>query len=233
MSPDPTVISRDLTDPQSWNMYSYTFNNPLALVDPDGKWPTPFRRMLDQNYFGKELHFSSNDVAVIVNESADQDGFFNGGQAAFNSFMHDMRNGYKPGDAASANAATGADIASEIGSAVESQLYSEWSAQHSEDDGPISYGHDDALKHLANAEHAAQDSTSPEHGGKPWWGIDTPTSWVRAGRHALDEYFSSHATSGSDEAAQQEAAYQTQVVYSQYVTRLNATRKSVAIRTAR
>jgi RHS repeat-associated protein len=28
-------------NPQSWNKYSYTFNNPLKLVDPDGHFPTP------------------------------------------------------------------------------------------------------------------------------------------------------------------------------------------------
>ena len=28
-------------NPQSWNKYTYTFNNPLTLVDPDGHFPTP------------------------------------------------------------------------------------------------------------------------------------------------------------------------------------------------
>jgi len=37
-SPDPKQFnSRFLTNPQKWNKYSYTLNNPLALVDPDGK----------------------------------------------------------------------------------------------------------------------------------------------------------------------------------------------------
>jgi hypothetical protein len=26
----------DVTNPQSWNMYSYTLNNPMAFVDPTG-----------------------------------------------------------------------------------------------------------------------------------------------------------------------------------------------------
>jgi hypothetical protein len=35
MSVDPVI--GDLTDPQSWNRYSYTLNNPFKYVDPDGE----------------------------------------------------------------------------------------------------------------------------------------------------------------------------------------------------
>jgi RHS repeat-associated protein len=33
-SPDPKMFPHD-TDPQSWNKYSYTRNNPLRYVDPN------------------------------------------------------------------------------------------------------------------------------------------------------------------------------------------------------
>ena len=35
-SPDPLLSSGIEEDPQSWNRYSYTLNNPLALIDPTG-----------------------------------------------------------------------------------------------------------------------------------------------------------------------------------------------------
>jgi len=37
MSPDKPFADQHLADPQSWNMYSYTRNNPLSSVDPDGQ----------------------------------------------------------------------------------------------------------------------------------------------------------------------------------------------------
>ena len=36
VSVDPLLDSADPTNPQSWNRYTYTFNNPLKYVDPDG-----------------------------------------------------------------------------------------------------------------------------------------------------------------------------------------------------
>ena len=36
-SPDPKPSSARIWDPQSWNRYTYVRNNPLMLVDPDGR----------------------------------------------------------------------------------------------------------------------------------------------------------------------------------------------------
>ncbi|HNQ77769.1 MAG TPA: RHS repeat-associated core domain-containing protein [Acidobacteriota bacterium] len=37
MRPDPAMRSARCNDPQSWNRYSYTENNPIAYVDPTGE----------------------------------------------------------------------------------------------------------------------------------------------------------------------------------------------------
>jgi len=36
-SPDPKLIPDEFDNPQSWNKYAYTGNNPLRYTDPDGK----------------------------------------------------------------------------------------------------------------------------------------------------------------------------------------------------
>ncbi|MGJ5817124.1 RHS repeat-associated core domain-containing protein [Paludibaculum fermentans] len=35
-SPDPLMASARASNPQTWNRYAYTLNNPLRYVDPDG-----------------------------------------------------------------------------------------------------------------------------------------------------------------------------------------------------
>jgi RHS repeat-associated protein len=37
-SPDPGNAGASLGDPQSWNAYAYTRNNPLKYIDPNGLW---------------------------------------------------------------------------------------------------------------------------------------------------------------------------------------------------
>jgi RHS repeat-associated protein len=39
-SVDPSSKSIIPTNPQTWNRYTYTYNNPLRYVDKNGKWPT-------------------------------------------------------------------------------------------------------------------------------------------------------------------------------------------------
>jgi RHS repeat-associated protein len=40
-SPDPLMASAHVVDPQSWNRYTYAWNNPLRYNDPLGLFPSP------------------------------------------------------------------------------------------------------------------------------------------------------------------------------------------------
>ena len=50
-SPDPSPAGVSITDPQSWNLYSYVRNRPTRFVDANGNWPT-----VPHNYHGDIVH---------------------------------------------------------------------------------------------------------------------------------------------------------------------------------
>jgi RHS repeat-associated protein len=41
MTPDPLMASAHVSNPQTWNRYSYALNNPLRITDPEGLYPSP------------------------------------------------------------------------------------------------------------------------------------------------------------------------------------------------
>lgn len=54
ISADPLITSGKPKDPQSWNRYSYTLNNPMVLIDPDGlEWRTNDKTGV-LKWFGKD-----------------------------------------------------------------------------------------------------------------------------------------------------------------------------------
>jgi RHS repeat-associated protein len=216
MSPDPVVISPELDNPQSWNKYSYTFNRPLSLTDPDGKWPGWYHTELDRNFFGNQLHWSMHDQQVIVQESALQDSFGilsgRNGQSTENVRWHGMDNFWNQVGPEQAIADSESYISQSLNQAVYWQLRADYEG------ADCSSCHDASLQSLADAEHAAQDLSSPEHGGKPW------TMWGGA-KHWYDERHSAMSSNPSDEEARAEAIYLTQVTYSRYQQQLTAARK--------
>jgi RHS repeat-associated protein len=48
-SPDPTMLSVNTLNPQTWNRYSYVLNNPLRYVDPLGLWAISYEDELDKD----------------------------------------------------------------------------------------------------------------------------------------------------------------------------------------
>ena len=63
MSPDPGNIGANPANPQSWNMYSYSLNNPLSLTDPTGLYVCEDSTKCD----------SKNDQAFAAGLSAARD----------------------------------------------------------------------------------------------------------------------------------------------------------------
>ncbi|MEM6455686.1 MAG: RHS repeat-associated core domain-containing protein, partial [Acidobacteriota bacterium] len=59
LSVDPARESAHLQRPQTWNRYSYAFNNPVTLVDPDGQVPILFKTAV-------KLAIKGGDIAATT-----------------------------------------------------------------------------------------------------------------------------------------------------------------------
>ena len=88
MSPDPLHLMKEkLVDPQQWNMYSYVRNNPLKMVDANGKWPTDIHnQIIDKAFPG----LSDHERSVLKSASASMDHCLSC-QSEKNSYKHSMR----------------------------------------------------------------------------------------------------------------------------------------------
>ena len=160
MSPDPSRLSILPTNPQTWNRYSYVYNNPLALRDENGKWPTNIHNQIIDKAFP---NLSPEQRQVLKNISASQDGILNGGQSEGKSFEHAM----------SSDSQTPSEAFNQFSSFVSTW---ETEAQLSQDafwlqdpDAASQTQSPDALAAFGMALHAYEDSTSPAHEGFQTW----------------------------------------------------------------
>ncbi|MBI5282180.1 MAG: RHS repeat-associated core domain-containing protein [Candidatus Solibacter usitatus] len=202
-SADPTVITRDVTNPQSWNKYSYAFNRPTVLVDPDGRWPGWYHHQLIEQQFKAQL--GNHAVQVIQRASDWVDSLPN--QFPGRSFMHAMSNGDIVQSIQDAQRETDQYVDTEMKAAVDQQIKYEMG-------GGKGFG-DDALTRFGHALHTVQDATSPQHRGyQPWYGLND----VRSILHSRRE----ERSTVSRAAADMEARYNAQVAASQLWIRFQA-----------
>jgi RHS repeat-associated protein len=155
-SPDPSNLSVDFWLPQTWNRYGYGLNNPLAVVDENGLWPTwVHNRIINEAFPGLSKEQLQNLQTTSKNVDSDQ--------GLSGSYKHGMANGNDPNGY------------------VHASEESEEFIKKNEHDGEsiqaawIASGHTGiapaALTAFGNALHTIADMTSPSHQDfQPWYG---------------------------------------------------------------
>jgi len=158
MSPDPMLIMKQkMTDPQQWNMYSYVRNNPLRMVDTNGKWPTDIHnQIIDRAFPGLSAHQRD----ILKSASAGMDHCMTC-QLESNSFQHSMRApGQDPGQAKQEAADF---VHTEEHLAQDVQATNGRNTNGNPTPSDVSDIKDGSLSLFGNAAHTVADGTSPAH----------------------------------------------------------------------
>lgn len=152
---DPSSKSIIQMNPQTWNRYSYCYNNPIALVDENGKWP------IDTHIYLTSITFaglSKSEMTFVTSGVLSVDGFSDGKPLSTywpsEAYKHYMTpEGMTPDDAWKA----GNDwLNTRLKDARQEQ--EAWEAKGGEG---VSLK---ALFAVGEASHLYQDMTSPAHG---------------------------------------------------------------------
>lgn len=165
LSPDPSQLSIQPNNPQTWNRYAYVYNNPLGIKDDNGKWPTAIHNQIIDNAFP---NLSPAQRQILKNVSASQDSILGGGQANGLSFEHAMRSPDQT--VGQAQAQYNGFVSSSETEAQNAQLQF-WMA---DPDNKLDNLSDASLEAFGEALHAVVDATSPAHEGFPEWDWTNP-----------------------------------------------------------
>jgi hypothetical protein len=219
MSPDPVTISREIENPQSWNKYSYTFNNPLAKVDPDGKWPKPYHEIIIDNNFRQ---YGTHATDILKARSAKADSIVTG-QWAHVAYTHAMSSPWTTSyndktqtyddPRAVAAAQTQQYISDKLTAAVNSQIAYE-------SQGGKDYS-DAAWSNFGDALHPETDSASPEHAGEQPW---TPMDVLGVIDHVISENYDASSADPSSVAARDLANKKAAALWDRFNQQLDQAR---------
>jgi len=232
MSPDPTILSVTLSDPRTWNRYTYVLNNPTSSIDTNGKWTKSEHERIIDDVFG---FMSEGDINLLKQASAevDQD------QSKEGARKHAMST---PGQSAlDASQAAGEWIDENLNNAVQAQLAWENQPSDMNDQRPREMENaPDALKFFGYALHTVTDMWSPEHIGFQEWdgfgdgqfdmslGYFPSYNDVKAVTHVRREVYSSNAPgviSSRSEQLRGMAEYEARLLWERYQSMLNEARK--------
>jgi len=151
LSVDPSRVSVNTRNPQSWNRYNYSLDNPIRYADPNGKWPTEIHNAIINGAFGG---LSNAQRGVLRAASARVDSYMSGGQTAALSYQHGMRAPWQ-----TASEARG--------------LADNFIANHNKTAGALAKQAggvtNAALDAFGGGLHTVTDRTSPEHKGEQVW----------------------------------------------------------------
>ena len=161
MIPDPTRLSAFIESPQTWNMYSYAYNNPLSMVYKNGAWPTAIHNEIIDAAFP---NLTAEQRQILKDVSAQQDSLLGGGQGNALAFEHAMSS--PDYSASEAEALYNNFVSGNEDQATQTQI-NFWL-------GGGKGLSEDALKQFAAALHAILDSTSPAHAGFQLWDYRNP-----------------------------------------------------------
>jgi len=169
---DPSNLSVDFFYPQSWNRYAHALNNPLAVVDRNGLWPTwVHNQIINEAFPGLSKDQLKNLQTASKNVDSDQ--------SLAGSYKHGLANGEDMNGTVHAEMDSDNFISSNLRDAR--SIQANWIASGQTGIAP------GALTAFGNALHTITDKTSPSHKYfQPWYGLglfDLP----EAGYHFVRE----------------------------------------------
>jgi hypothetical protein len=91
MTPDPLMASAHVSNPQTWNRYSYALNNPLRITDPEGLYPSPAYNC-DKDH--KQCLNDSQRALLAKSTITDKNGNKLSGEALYKSLNEKQQNAF-------------------------------------------------------------------------------------------------------------------------------------------
>jgi RHS repeat-associated protein len=156
-SPDPSNLSVDFWQPQTWNRYSYGVNNPLSIVDRNGLWPTwVHNQIINEAFPGLSADQLKNLQTASKNVDRDQ--------SLAGAYKHGLANGQDPNGAVHGEMDSDDFIRKNQHDAQ--SIQADWIASGHTGIAP------GGLTAFGNALHTITDKTSPSHEYfLPWYGL--------------------------------------------------------------